>query len=187
MIARLSLISMLLVSSSMFSMETEYESIAIELNELDSQPDTTSNAHCISSLQHWREFARNNASLDDYEVLPKAVAEFKQLYEIKRDLPVSPEAVIIWERHQRSPQYAQEVSRIDAYLRSSSDTRANVELNELKNFLIKKVYEQSDVNGQKIIIEQGIYNARKQCSICLWITAVVLGLALGLELAYLPQ
>lgn len=188
MIVRISIISLFVVSSSLVSME-------FVLDKVDGRPDhteielseiTTSNTH-ITSLQHWRELARKNASLDGYTVSPKAVAEYKQEYEIKRPLPVSSDAITVWEKYQEYPQYTQEVLRIHAYLDSSKETRNNVELYALKNFFIKKAYEQLDVNGQKLLVEQGMYSLRNKWLIGLSIAAVLLGVALVLEIVYIPE
>ncbi len=101
----------------MFGMEHAYESIDIGLDDLGSRSENTSKANCISSLKHWKEFVKKNTSLDDYEVLPLAVAEFQQEYEIKTDLPLLPEAIQAWTNIQKSNHYKQEVLRINVLLR----------------------------------------------------------------------
>ena len=185
MIVRISIISLFLVGSFLVSMEYVLDERP-DHTEIELSGVTTSNTY-ITSLQHWRELARENSSLDGYTVSPKAVAEYKQEYEIKRKLPVSPEAITVWERHQESRQYAQELLRIHAYLHFGEETRDNVELNDLKNFFIRKAYERSNTNGQTLVIKQELHSTANKWVIGLCVVAVLLGIAFVLEGVYLPQ
>lgn len=152
MIARLSLVSTLLVSSSVLSMQNDY--IEIPLDNMG----TTANAHCITSLDHWKEFASKSESLGDYEVLPQAVAEFQQKHEIKTNLPLLPEAIRVWSDIKNSQEYAQgykvAVLRIHALLRGENDIQPHAELSDLKDVFLKKSYEQLALIKKNILVMQ---------------------------------
>jgi len=183
MIVRVSIISLLLVSSPVFSMEnvldnkSEYQSIDLS--------ETTGNTNCITSLQSWKAFAQENECLDDYEVSPQAVAEFQHNYEIKTDLPILPEAITVWSSVQWTKGYTLEVARMHTFLRSGKDVQDKAELTELKNLCIKKAYMQLAKNKQVLTSQQKSFECKRQCGIVMPVIAGVIFIAWILEMAFL--
>jgi hypothetical protein len=187
MIVRVSIISLFLVGSPLLGMELvsvdeKPDHLEIELSE------TTRNTRSITSLQSWQAFAKQNESLDDYEVSPTAVAQFQQKYEIKTDLPVLQEVIDIWSREQWSTEYASEVARMHAFLRyGKEDISDKPEFTALQNTCLKKAYTQLAKTQQELTNEQVGSVLRRRCGIGLTTLAGVLFIAWILEMVFLPR
>ncbi len=181
MTVRLSIISIFLFTSCLFSMEplldTESEYESVDFSEV------TDKVKYISSLQAWQAFAEKNKYLDDYEVLPKAVAEFQQKYEIKTHLSVLPEVIEIWKNIQHSYAYKQEVWRIHRVLSGGVDAQRNAELKKLQNICLKKAYEQ--LEKRRLSDEQRSSVTACHCGIAAPIVAGVFVMIMILEFFYL--
>ena len=145
----------LVLSSASLAMDIIENHDALVVIELSEQPETTGKTNCISSLQSWKDFAKQHTLLDGYEVLPQAVAEFQQAYEIKSNFPISQAAIDAWLAIQNMPEYQAEVLRMHTWLVYGNDTykdtmHKNNELVNLKNFCIKKAYEQLSDKEKRI-------------------------------------
>ena len=160
---------------SVLDVKSEYESIDLS--------ETMGKTNCITSLQAWEAFAEKNKWLGDYEVLPKAVAEFQQRHEINTHLPVLPEVIAVWKTIQYSLAYKQEVWRIHTLLSGGVDTQRNAELKKLQNICLKKAYEQ--LEKRRLSSEQKSSVASCRCGIAVPIVAGILVMVMILEVFYL--
>jgi hypothetical protein len=145
----------------------------------------------ITSLDDWNEFALDHESLDGYDVLPQAVAEFQHTHEITSNISLLPEAIEAWSYIKNSKtdaaEYNSEVLRIHGLLRSSSkdywsktDLLANI-----KNFFIKQNYEQLNRLERSITVTENTVDCVRKWAIGLYGSFVILTFVFIIEFSSL--
>ena len=184
---RLSVLSIFLVSSPMLGMEYhKIEDTLIEVNLQSVENECIELDNVITSLQSWQEFAKNNESLDGYDVLPQAVAEFQQRYEIETCHTVLPEVIEAWQNIKNSEAYNLKVLDMHAFIRGGKDNRTNTELAKLKNIYLNKCYHKLGNMEIALMVEQGGLLTKRLLGIFSCSVTVVLFVGCVLEVVYLP-